>query len=757
MKVHLPSSFDDLVGQHYGGSGNGILDPQSLKDLYASYYGQTSKPKQKKKKTTASVTMSISTDDGEVMRQTGFVEYVVQQSTGDCGCCNEYVVHDRSQQYPAPNPAQNQAQSAPAPRSSSTFSIDDDRLDQLLAPQSGNMPAPVTDRSPSRSFSYPEPTPGHVPPPDPIPAPTPAPNPVPPSKGGDPSDDEFFKDLQDIISGNGKFNQDTRKVEPTKPSAPAPPPPMPNADNGQAIFDRIAQSMSYANAYDLGDVELENRFAQFDQMADERQTKPKAKKSSSSDPRPPSVNTTDFLEDMRAIADQSRDASNRIAASMAPGGMPSGMPGGMPGGMPSGMPPGMPSMGMSQSQSANYSRPFFDTGEHAQMGDSSFDGMLHVGPHPGVAFTYGEIIACGDFYSTPEQMMAASITDLTKLKSLIERGVKYYQGGKSNPALNTTDDDWQGPTHGQYLKLAEDNYEHFSPAYYFPTAGFAKSVHKHGTNRSQWERFHKQAIDAAREMFADPANKNTSIFYEWPLIINAFADHFLTDAFSAGHLVNKEEIIALFRQNFYSGSSLNAAGKQFFANVAAAAFQGEVAEKFSALETTDYPVCKWGWCIKWHPNINSVSRFTSLLQQAAEQQPERIANFALKALHDKLNKDGVEVTNSAGSGVWTQYGDAFMSVSKNLPIIKRAVQQSVDNINDPSIMSSAPNYGALFDKVWKYVPVPTSAGRTKILNQINTFTDPNSAIGAAAAAEIVKDSVNAMIKILIDEGKLQRA
>ena len=504
---------------------------------------------------------------------------------------------------------------------------------------------------------------------------------------------------------------------------------MPNADNGQAIFDRIAQSMSYANAYDLGSVDLENRFAQFDQIADERQTRPKAKKQAPTG-QPP-TNTTDFLEDMRDIADRTRDASNRIAGSMAPS-------------------------GMAQSQSASYSRPFFDTGEHAQMGDSSYDGMLHVGPTPGIAFTYGEIIACGDFYASPEQMMAASIADLTKLKSLIERGVKYYQGGKSNPAFNTTDDDWQGPTHGQYLKLAEDNFEHFSPAYYFPTAAFAKNVHKHGTNKSQWERFHKQAIDAARDMFANAA-PNTSVFYEWPPIINAFADHFLTDAFSAGHLVNKEEIIALFRQNFYSGSSLNSAGKQFFANVAAAAFKGEVAQKFSDLETTDYPVCKWGWCIRWHPNINSVSRFTSLLQQAAEQQPERIANFALKALHDKLNKDGVEVTNSAGSGVWTEYGDAFMSASKNLPIIKRAVQQSINNINDPAIMSSAPNYGTFFDKVWKYVPVPTAAGRAKILSQINEFTDPNSSVGVAAAAEIIKDSVNAMIKLLIDEGKLKPA
>ena len=40
------------------------------------------------------------------------------------------------------------------------------------------------------------------------------------------------------------------------------------ANNSQAIFDKIAQSMQYANAYDLGTVALENRFGDFDRMSE---------------------------------------------------------------------------------------------------------------------------------------------------------------------------------------------------------------------------------------------------------------------------------------------------------------------------------------------------------------------------------------------------------------------------------------------------------------------------------------------------------
>ena len=104
-------------------------------------------------------------------------------------------------------------------------------------------------------------------------------------------------------------------------------------------------------------------------------------------------------------------------------------------------------------------------------------------------------------------------------------------------------------------------------------------------------------------------------------------------------LINKEEVIAYFKLNFYNGGSLKSEGEAFFAKVAALAFRGEVRKKFSVLETYE-PVLLW-----WNPNIDTENAFRKLLIKAAEQQPDQIANLAVKALHDRLNKDGIEVFN----------------------------------------------------------------------------------------------------------------
>ena len=255
-------------------------------------------------------------------------------------------------------------------------------------------------------------------------------------------------------------------------------------------------------------------------------------------------------------------------------------------------------------------------------------------------------------------------------------------------------------------------------------------------------------------MALDPANQNVSYIPVWPLVINAFGDHFLTDAFASGHLINKELMIAYFRANFFSGSSLTSAGDDFFERVADEAWVSPLSDKFSVLETVDTPVCAFGVCLPWHPNINSKSRFKSLLTAAVEAEPERIANFAVKALHDRLNRDGIEVINAAGDGPWTLYGDGHLDPT-TLAIMRKAVQQSVDDINDPSILASNPNSGVLLDKVWSYVPRLTTTSGPILKDLVREYTDPNSRTLSTAAAEIIRSQVDSMIKVLLDSGKLQ--
>ncbi len=88
-------------------------------------------------------------------------------------------------------------------------------------------------------------------------------------------------------------------------------PPTTEFSNGHAIFDEIARKMQYATAYDLGDVELDKRFNDFDKTAELQQlaNAAKAKRSTAMSDVvvekaasvKPEVDTSDFLKDLDAI------------------------------------------------------------------------------------------------------------------------------------------------------------------------------------------------------------------------------------------------------------------------------------------------------------------------------------------------------------------------------------------------------------------------------------------------------------------------
>jgi hypothetical protein len=355
----------------------------------------------------------------------------------------------------------------------------------------------------------------------------------------------------------------------------------------------------------------------------------------------------------------------------------------------------------------------------------------------------------GDLYDSVDQMLDADPAELDGLKTLIQTSMQSSAG----PVV--TEEQWEAATNNRYLRLAQDNYEHFAPNTLFADA-IASAANQRGDHRSAWEAHHRRAIQEAQKLALDPANANRSYVPELALTINAFGDHFLTDAFASGHLFNKEVMVAYFRASFFAGGSLTPAGEAFFQRVAEAAFVGDVREQFSALETVDYPVCLAGWCLRWHPNINSVDRFRGLLVEAAKQQPDRVANVAVLALHDRLNRDGLEVTNAAGDPAWTLTGDVHLN-PPTLAIMQKAVRQSADNIVDPSIQASNLDFGPYLERVWRYVPQLTPASKQTVTDLVHEYTNPDSTVLSAAAAEIVQSKVASLIATLLREGKLKKA
>ncbi|UJR82739.1 hypothetical protein [Sandaracinus amylolyticus] len=85
-------------------------------------------------------------------------------------------------------------------------------------------------------------------------------------------DNELLADIQSILGGK----EPQAEASPPRAPAPAatppaprhdPPPPPAPASSEHAIFDRIAENMRYAMAYDLGSVELAKRFDAFDRQS----------------------------------------------------------------------------------------------------------------------------------------------------------------------------------------------------------------------------------------------------------------------------------------------------------------------------------------------------------------------------------------------------------------------------------------------------------------------------------------------------------
>lgn len=774
IKAKIPANYEELIRHRYGDTGaKRLRSLGQVDELVQSYYGKPRalKKRKQKAKPKPKPVLSQSFDDGETLIQapaeeipSDFEEYVVQgrvMAYSEAQTYQEYVVGAMSAT----------AGEAPVEESSPYEEyLVAGRLPPEAAPAPTAAPPPEAaappppDAAPQAPAQTAPAAPAQPGPAQPAPQNGEPPQAAPTTPADEVTEDDFLADFQAILNGQKVYDPEQKKTVDRgqatgKPGASGPPPgverPLPRSENEQAIFDRIAQSMQYANAFDLGTVELENRFALFDRELEEKlgspgkARKPKGKKAGTpagtpvgapaaaaktgasaaapeaQEPAGPTVGSADFLQDLDAIQEQRRASA----------------------------PP--PAPAQAQAASTRYSRPFYDTGEHVQAGKDLYEGRLRVGKPPGVLFSYGQLVAMADLYESVDQMMDASAAELERVKALIERSTQYYLSRKSGAVRDVSSEEWEQATQNRYLRLAEDNYEHFSPNLLFKDSPVAKAADRFGDNRSAWERHHQRAIEEAQKILLDPANADRSVFLEWPLIINAFGDHFLTDAFASGHLINKEVMIALFKANFFDGAALKPEAKAFFEKVAKMAWKGELSKRFSALETADYPVCKWGWCIKWHPNINSPDRFSQVLIGAAEQQPDRIANFAVKALHDRLNKEGIEVTNQAGDGTWKLFGDAYMD-GRTLAIIQKAVQQSVDNLHDPAIKVSNVNLGPFFSTVWKFVPQPTAASRSKLEQLMNEYSRPSDAL-ANAATEILHKELDALIKTLIRENKLKPA
>jgi len=301
-------------------------------DLLRDYYGGHHRPKKKKQK---SLTQSF--DNGEVLTvkdNVPFEEYVVAASTDSNGeIFEEYVVqasvvNDETyfEEYVLQSSTAEENTYIPVytPPAPSPVSENQDLLTNVLDPFSTEKAISDQAVSPPTSAAsvpdYADNTPdtaalledikqmrGHDAPESPV------------QGGGSLSsrEEEIVNDLQAILSGKKVYDPSAKKTvnredvgkqqsieEPSTPKGNDP-----ASKNEHAIFDRIAQNMKFANAYNLGTIqvdaqELTNRFDDFDKIPEapppsapaRKNTPVPANKKSDDEPNP-----LEFLNDLDDI------------------------------------------------------------------------------------------------------------------------------------------------------------------------------------------------------------------------------------------------------------------------------------------------------------------------------------------------------------------------------------------------------------------------------------------------------------------------
>ncbi len=344
----------------------------------------------------------------------------------------------------------------------------------------------------------------------------------------------------------------------------------------------------------------------------------------------------------------------------------------------------------------------------------------------GVTLTYGQMIAMGDFFATPEEMRNAKPEILKELKALLEK--------EAQSPGSVSSDDWQKATSGNYLKLAQDNSTHFAPSDSKLTPPTANSGRDH---KSAWQQHHQAALILAQQNKRDEA-----------LATNAFGDHFLTDAFASGHIFNKEDVMNRFEQAFAQKDVQEA----FFGAVAKTAWaDSKVSSMLSKHETVEW---KGGF---FRPNINSESRFKSLLEAIYDDSDgkQTLLSAVAKIIHDDLNENGVEVANAQGD-TWMMQGDGHLNAT-SLAIGQKAVAQSQANILNTLGAVGPLKIDQLFKAVWDYVPRPTKSSEALIQEKIKTFSDPSNADTHTAAAKVITDEIETIVKELVERKKLKKA
>lgn len=332
----------------------------------------------------------------------------------------------------------------------------------------------------------------------------------------------------------------------------------------------------------------------------------------------------------------------------------------------------------------------FISSEHVSLGDITGDVIPAGTLFPdSPELTYGEIVALsGDLYGSFEHLASPNyirkdggvdsspggrqrkIDELKELKSLLaveaqliaqhrEQAAQTGQsphgyvpegidtGYATDPSSGVEVRGYELATEGRYGALALDNFKHFSEG---------------GENLTEWKAGHRQAmIDAFLAGFQ--GNKQPGFFMA--LARNAAADHYLTDAFSAGHMRVPRRCADQYYRRLMAGvgdgaveALVNALPERIYFRIPLSALEDYLPDWMPDVDLpdieVDIPLPLQGWARDLAgPLADEIRPFME------EPVGQVLGGLVSKWLHDKDNERGLCVSNKAGER-WQAFGDAFL-------------------------------------------------------------------------------------------------
>ncbi len=316
------------------------------------------------------------------------------------------------------------------------------------------------------------------------------------------------------------------------------------------------------------------------------------------------------------------------------------------------------------------------TPDHVDMGG---DMVLHIGPH---TLTSGQLNGLSDYVRDPSELESMSVADL-------QRGLELMN---SEP-LSVADEAELMALFPAYAELSLDNSNHFGasdPDLCEPSGGSGSANY-----RAEITHWLGSAVEQARTAgeHGDAAGR------ERALVDAAFGSHFIADGFSAGHLFNKDDLVAAM------GAGLDAARIETKGAMVASAAQRIHTEGADQLahwrHIIDVP-------LRGPVRVPvTVAHIAAMVGHVVFNDRPLLGNGVVLAVHEVLSEAGVEVTD--GTATWTMFGDHHLddtTFERGAGLIDRSLHLVEEAFYSPDTTSGS----AAVAEVLAALPVPTAEG-----------------------------------------------